>query len=84
MDVSRTWILRLAALVIVGMVIYMPTYVRMGNNVLIDFAYRFVWELGKAPDGWFTIEPAMGILLGQVGVVVAIAGLLAAAAPSKK
>jgi len=84
-NLNRAWILRLAALTIVGMVIYMPTYVRMGNNVLIDFTYRFFWELGKTPDGWFTIEPAMGTLLGQVVVVVVIAGLLALAvtAPSK-
>lgn len=82
--ISREGIFRTAAIIIVGMVIYMPTHVRVGGNFMTDFAYRFVWQLGKDPSGWPIIEPAMSILLGQVVVVVVIAALLAATLPSKK
>ncbi len=81
--VSREGILRTAAMIIVGMVIYMPTHVRVAGNSMTDFAYRFVWKLGEDPSGWPIIEPAMSILLGQVVVVVVIAVLLASTAPSK-
>ncbi|QEA39338.1 hypothetical protein FGL86_09785 [Pistricoccus aurantiacus] len=83
LSVSREGILRSAALIVVGMVIYMPTHVRLGGNSMTDFAYRFVWELGESRDGWHAIEPAMSILIGQVVVVVVIAGFLAATVPSK-
>ncbi|MBE0448879.1 MAG: hypothetical protein IBX64_12465 [Actinobacteria bacterium] len=84
LSVSREGILRSAALIVLGMIIYMPTHVRLGGNSMTDFAYRFVWELGGSRDGWHAIEPAMNILIGQVVVVVIIAVLLAATAPSKK
>lgn len=75
---GRSGIFRLAALALVVMVIYMPTYVYIGE-LKTDFDYRFIWTLGTTVNGWGSIEPAISMLLTQVVVVVAIAGLLAAA-----
>lgn len=76
--IGRSGVFRLAALALVVMVIYMPTYVCVGE-LKTDFDYRFIWTLGTTVDGWSSIEPAVSMLLTQVVVVVAIAGLLAAA-----
>lgn len=76
--IGRSGILRLAALVLVMMVIYMPTYATYGA-LRTAFAYRFIWTLGSVDGRSPSIEPAVSILLAQVVIVVAIAGLLAAA-----
>jgi hypothetical protein len=75
---GRSGIFRLAALALVVMVIYMPTYVYVGE-LKTDFDYRFIWTLGATVNRWGSVEPAISMLLTQVAVVVAIAGLLAAA-----
>ncbi len=84
---TREVVLRLAVFVIVGMVICMPTHVRV-NDTFAWFAYRFVWDIGSPRNDSFssfahTIQPATGILLGQVVIVVVIAVLLAATLPSR-
>lgn len=79
---GRAGILRGAALVIVAMIVYMPSY-KSNGQLRFDFAYRFIWEIGEVPGSFLAIEPAILMLLGQTAVVMCIAGLLVFAASSE-